>query len=81
MFASYILPDSGSSFRLLARPSAEVLTWLGDHVTKKSLLKSPAETTEAIEIWINSTERTPIKKMNLEAFISFSFQNKYTSRR
>jgi hypothetical protein len=44
------VPDSWSSFKLLVRPSAEVFTWLGDHITKKSLLKSPVETTDATEI-------------------------------
>lgn len=55
-----------SRIKLLLWPSADVLTWLGDHVTKKSLLKSPVETTEARESWI---VKTAIKTKKLEKLI------------
>ncbi|KAF7840706.1 dentin sialophosphoprotein-like [Senna tora] len=51
-----VVPVHSYGFKLLVRPSDEVFTWEGDQMTKKSLLKSPVETTDASE--------TPFKKLN-----------------
>lgn len=54
-FVDYI-QETVSSVRLVDRPSAEVFTCPGAaHITKKSLLKSPVETTEANEETWNSS--------------------------
>jgi hypothetical protein len=59
------LPDSWSSFKVLVFPSSDVFTWLGDHITKKSLLKSPVEIIEAIETWNKLKETNPKKKKSV----------------
>lgn len=41
-------------------------TWLGDHVTEKSLLKSPVEITEENETWKVFVMRSPMKTANLK---------------
>ena len=59
------IPDSWSSFKVLVCPSADVFTWEGDQITKKSLLKSPVETIDATETRNKFEEITnPAKKMS-----------------
>lgn len=60
------LPESLSSVRLLVVPSRDVFTWLGDQFTKKSLLKSPVETTEADASWSKKKQTIPINVIMLD---------------
>lgn len=76
-----LLQESRSSFKVVDRPSAEVLTWPGAaHITKKSLLKSPVETTEAKETWNSSSSvlrKIAVMRSRLQMFpmmISFEDQ-------